>query len=121
VSRPRLVERLATSDAPVGVVVAPPGFGKTTLLVQWQASEGRPFPWLSLDEGDNDPIVFWSSLVASIARVIPDFGSTVVPALSSMGGLALDAVVSRILNELDALDQRIVRAHDFHRQPRCPR
>jgi len=116
VSRPRLVEMLATSDAPMGVVVAPPGFGKTTLLVQWQASEERPFAWLSLDDGDNDPIAFWSCLVASIARVVPDFASTVVPALSSVGGLALDAVVARILNELDASDQQIVVVlDDYHR------
>jgi ATP/maltotriose-dependent transcriptional regulator MalT len=116
VSRPRLVEMLATSDAPMGVVVAPPGFGKTTLLLQWQASEERPFAWLSLDDGDNDPIGFWSCLVASIARVVPDFASTVVPALSSIGGLALDAVVARILNELDALDQQIVVVlDDYHR------
>jgi LuxR family transcriptional regulator, maltose regulon positive regulatory protein len=114
--RPRLVERLATSDAPLVVVVAPAGFGKTTLLVQWQGSEERPFAWLSLDEGDNDPLAFWSSLVASIARIIPDFGSTVVPALSSMGGLALDAVVARIINELDASDQQIVLVlDDYHR------
>jgi LuxR family maltose regulon positive regulatory protein len=70
---------------------------------------------VSLDEGDNDPIVFWSSLVASTARVIPNFGSTVVPVLSSMSGLALD-VVARILNELDALDQQIVLVlDDYHR------
>jgi LuxR family transcriptional regulator, maltose regulon positive regulatory protein len=116
VSRPRLVEMLATSDAPIGVVVAPPGFGKTTLLVQWQVSEERPFAWLSLDDGDNDPIGFWSCLVASIGRVVPDFASTVVPTLSSIGGLALDAVVARILNELDALDQQIVVVlDDYHR------
>lgn len=107
-SRPRLVEVLAASDAQLGVVVAPPGFGKTTLLAQQDASDERPFAWLSLDEGENDPLVFWSSLVASIRRVVPDFGSTVEPALSSLGGLVLDAVVARILNELDALDQPIV-------------
>lgn len=116
VPRPRLVERLETSDAPLGLVVAPPGFGKTTLLVQWQSSSERPFAWLSLDEGDNDPIAFWSGLVASIARVVPDFASSVGPALSSLGGLALDAVVARILNELDALDQQIVLVlDDYHR------
>jgi LuxR family maltose regulon positive regulatory protein len=68
------------------------------------------------DDSDNDPIGFWSCLVASIARVVPDFASTVVPALSSIGGLALDAVVARILNELDALDQQIVVVlDDYHR------
>jgi LuxR family transcriptional regulator, maltose regulon positive regulatory protein len=122
VSRPRLVERLATTDSPVGVVVAPPGFGKTTLLVQWQASDERPFAWLSLDDGDNDPIAFWSCLVASIGRVVPDFGSSVGAALDSMGGLALDATVARILNEIDALDRRIVVVlDDYHRitSPEC--
>jgi LuxR family transcriptional regulator, maltose regulon positive regulatory protein len=107
VPRPRLVERLAASDAPIGVVVAPPGFGKTTVLLQWQSSSKGPCAWLSLDDGDNDPLVFWSCLVASIARVVPGFASSVVPALSSVGGLALDAVVARILNELEALDQHI--------------
>ncbi|MFC5266031.1 LuxR C-terminal-related transcriptional regulator [Kribbella qitaiheensis] len=107
---------LAASDAPIGVVVAPPGFGKTTLLVQWQASSERPFAWLSLDDTDNDPVAFWSCLVASIDRVVPDFAHSVVPALSSMGGLALDAVVARILNELDALDEQIVLVlDDYHR------
>ena len=107
-SRPRLVEVLAASDSPVGVLVAPPGFGKTTLLAQWDESDERPFAWLSLGEGENDPLVFWSYLVASVRRVDPDFGSTVEVSLSSMGGLALDAVVARILNELDALDQPVV-------------
>jgi LuxR family maltose regulon positive regulatory protein len=116
VSRPRLMAMLAAFDAPLGVVVAPPGFGKTTLLVQWQACDERLFAWLSLDEGDNDPVAFWSCLVASIARVVPDFASTVVPALSSVGGLALDAVVARIVNELDALGQQIVVVlDDYHR------
>jgi LuxR family maltose regulon positive regulatory protein len=105
VPRPRLVERLAASDTPISVVVAPPGFGKTTVLLQWQSSNKGPCAWLSLDDGDNDPLVFWSCLVASIARVVPGFASSVLPALSSMGGLALDAVVARILNELEALDQ----------------
>jgi len=122
VSRPRLVERLANPEAPIGVVIAPPGFGKTTLLVQSQNFGLGPFAWLSLDDEDNDPVVFWSSLVASIARVVPGFGASVAPALSSVGGLALNAVVARIdmdgdfrarrVSALEAESRELERGHD---------
>jgi len=94
VPRPRLVEGLASAEAPIVAVVAPPGFGKTTLLAQWQSVDERPFAWLSLDDDDNDPLAFWSHLVASVARVVPSFADSVVPALSSLGGLAIDTTVA---------------------------
>jgi ATP/maltotriose-dependent transcriptional regulator MalT len=47
-------------------VSAPPGFGKTTLISTWVSSlksiGHQPSPsvaWLSLDDRDNDPIIFW--------------------------------------------------------------
>ena len=116
VPRPRLVEGLASAEAPIVAVVAPPGFGKTTLLAQWQSVDERPFAWLSLDDDDNDPLAFWSHLVASVARVVPNFADSVVPALSSLGGLAIDTTVARILNELYAAEVEIVIVlDDYHR------
>jgi LuxR family transcriptional regulator, maltose regulon positive regulatory protein len=48
VSRPRLVRRLAAgADAAVATIVAPAGYGKTTLLAEWEASDPRPFTWIS--------------------------------------------------------------------------
>src|SRR6516164_6797292 len=38
VPRPRLVEGLASAEAPIVAVVAPPGFGKTTLLANGRSS-----------------------------------------------------------------------------------
>jgi len=38
-------------------VVAPPGYGKTTLLSQWAERNGQAFAWVSVDEADNDPKV----------------------------------------------------------------
>ena len=64
VSRPQLIERLnAGMDGKLTLISAPAGFGKTTLLSEWQASariNALAVAWVSLDEGDNDPALFWS-------------------------------------------------------------
>jgi LuxR family maltose regulon positive regulatory protein len=120
--RARLTQAAASCEASVVLVVAPPGFGKTILLTQWEELDGRPFAWVSLDRGDNDPLVLWNYLVAAVRRIEPGFGSSVEAALGSVGGLALDAIVPRILNELEATDQEIVLVlDDYHRvtSPEC--
>jgi LuxR family transcriptional regulator, maltose regulon positive regulatory protein len=48
------------------LVVAPPGFGKTTLLAQWQQADERSFGWLTLDPRDNDPVVLWTYLISAV-------------------------------------------------------
>jgi len=58
VRRSLLIERLARGDPrPVVRMVAPAGYGKTTLLSQWAERNGQAFAWVSLDERDNDPKV----------------------------------------------------------------
>lgn len=53
VARTALVNRLcAAADIPVVAVVAPAGYGKTTLLTQWAARDARPASWHRLDRGD---------------------------------------------------------------------
>ena len=47
VRRPLLMERLARGDrAPIVSVVAPPGYGKTTVLSQWAERNGQSFAWV---------------------------------------------------------------------------
>jgi LuxR family transcriptional regulator, maltose regulon positive regulatory protein len=56
VPRNRLVRRLlGSADLPVALLIAPAGYGKTTLLGQWDKQDRRPFGWVTLDEHDNDP------------------------------------------------------------------
>jgi len=50
VRRPKLVDRLiAAPEASLALIVAPPGYGKSTLLREWAARDPRPFVWLTLD------------------------------------------------------------------------
>jgi hypothetical protein len=61
VERPELTDYLARAASRLGLVDAPAGFGKTTVVAQWRASaaEGRRFAWVSLDHGDDDPARLW--------------------------------------------------------------
>lgn len=54
VLRPRLYESLADSRSGVVPVSAGPGFGKSTLVVEWLTTQKRPFAWYSLDHYDGD-------------------------------------------------------------------
>src|ERR1700758_5241871 len=70
VSRSSLIERLARDDSrPVVSVVAPAGYGKTTLLSQWAERSGQAFAWGSVDEADNDPKVLLTYIAEALNAV----------------------------------------------------
>src|SRR3954452_11685719 len=72
VPRPELLHRLrAARELATVAVIAPAGYGKTTLLALWAAADDRPFAWLSLDPHDNDPIVLLSHLAVALDRLSP--------------------------------------------------
>jgi LuxR family maltose regulon positive regulatory protein len=48
------------------LLVAPTGYGKTSLLSEWAARDGRRFVWIDLAANDNDP----GRLLASVARTV---------------------------------------------------
>jgi LuxR family maltose regulon positive regulatory protein len=56
VDRPSLVSRLANSTAPITVLTAPAGYGKTTLLAQWERCDARPFAWIDAGVRHDDPL-----------------------------------------------------------------
>ena len=66
VERRALLDELGRTDAPLVVLCAPAGAGKTTVLRQWTEADHRPFAWVQLDNADNDPVV----LLTYIARAI---------------------------------------------------
>ena len=96
VPRPFLIERLRRADrGPIVSVVAPPGYGKTTLLAQWAERNGRSFAWVSVDEADNDPKVLLSYVAEALDAVEP-IGERVFDALASPGSSVPGSVVTRL-------------------------
>ena len=65
-----MLQRLvAAAEAPIFVIHAPAGYGKSTLVSQFAAAEIRPVAWLTLDERDDDPIVLLHDLAHALGRV----------------------------------------------------
>ena len=125
VERPALVRSLADTTAKLILVDAPAGFGKTTLVAQWRASpaERRPFAWISLDRGDNDPARLWWYIAHALHRACPDLGRAAQPGerpvqIREIAGILLPNLV----NELAALAAPVVLVLDDYQaiiEPSC--
>ena len=118
VTRSRLRSRLDRGrESTLSLVSAPAGFGKTTLLTDWLAAEagaGRATAWLSLDQRDNDPALFWTYLVTALQTAAPEVGAGALALLQSPQS-TLEAVVATLINDLDAIPNEIVLVlDDYH-------
>jgi LuxR family maltose regulon positive regulatory protein len=118
VARPRLSERLSSgNEAALTLVSAPAGFGKTTVLTEWLSTlsaEQRSVAWLSLDQRDNDPAVFWTYLVAALRTVAPEVGAA-APALLQSAQAPTDAVLATLVNDLSVVPiDVVVVLDDYH-------
>jgi LuxR family maltose regulon positive regulatory protein len=96
VRRNELVDRLRTSDTVSVVAInAPAGYGKTTLLAEWAERDGRPFAWVSVDEGDGDPVVFLRHIAVALDR-IEAIEPRVFEAIAITTGTSPGRVLSRL-------------------------
>ena len=71
IPRDAIVQRLSDSPSRLVSVIAPAGYGKTTLLAQCAAADERPVAWLSLDEDANDPVTLIRYFSVALERVVP--------------------------------------------------
>ena len=75
VQRMALLRRLESAGEPLVLLVAPSGFGKTSLLAEWAATTDVQVAWLSCDESCGEPAQFWPRLTACLAARWPAMGS----------------------------------------------
>ena len=107
VAKTAAIARLCAARSPVATVVAPAGYGKTTLLARWAQADPRPFAWVALDGRDDDAIVFLRYVAAAIHGVEP-IAPEVFEALSGPGGTAWPQRVARLGRALAALEHSMV-------------
>jgi len=113
VARPRLIELLdrAAGEAmhsKLTVLSAPAGFGKTTVLSEWvQSVQARGAPtvetaWISLDEGDNDPVRFAGYLSAALASAGEQKSDASLDVFERGAALLQESNLARLTNEIAA-------------------
>jgi len=119
VPRPRLSERLDRGTASkLTLVSAPAGFGKTTLLTEWLAAGPageRLVAWLSLDQADNDPVSFWTYVIAALRTVASGVGDSALAYLRAPQPPPIETVLTVLLNDLGTTAGEIVLVlDDYH-------
>jgi len=116
IPRARLITQLDHGlQGPLTVIATPTGYGKSTLIAAWHSAQSGDRPavaWVSLDEGDSDPAVFWSTVFAALERVLP--GLT-VGALPSLTPSSITDLLARLVNRLSTISQEVVLVlDDYH-------
>lgn len=118
VSRPRLTEKLLTAVKRPGSFVllsGPAGFGKTTLLGDFVSELKCPVAWVSVDEGDNDPIRFWTYLITACQSIQRGVGESGLALLQSPQPLPDETIPTLLINDLVKLKNDLVLVlDDYH-------
>jgi LuxR family transcriptional regulator, maltose regulon positive regulatory protein len=116
VPRPALLERLVHGPARrLTLVRGQAGWGKSSVLNAWSAADPRPFAWLALDRGDNDPIRFFMYVIEALRTLTGAVGERSAALLRTPGVDIVDQVLPVLLNELDHItDTSVFVLDDYH-------
>lgn len=93
IERPRLTRLLDEARAPVLLLVAPAGYGKTTLAREWIREQGRVAIWFTITPADADLAGFALGLRKVLSGVGPNVGKRMAETLRAEGARGLDASV----------------------------
>src|SRR5450755_2046522 len=107
VAKAEVIARLCASRLPFVSVVAPAGYGKTTLLGRWAEADERAFAWVALDGRDGDAVVFMRYIAAAVHGVEP-VSPEVFEALSGPGGSSWPQRVARLGSALAGVERPLV-------------
>jgi LuxR family maltose regulon positive regulatory protein len=100
---------------PLTLIVAPAGWGKSTLVADWLARDRVTAGWVSLDSGDDDPKRFWRYLLLAAGQAASAAGPAGLRRLDMAGSDVLRDVLPEFINEVTASDDPLVLVlDDYH-------
>ena len=119
ISRPRLSTLLDESlKHPLTLISAPAGFGKTMLLSTWAQSlpaSHALVAWLSLDEEDNDPQLFWTYVLSALDQRQPERFTSLFKSLQSPQAPPLKQILTALSNLLlESPEHMVLILDDYH-------
>lgn len=118
VARPRLDGRLRVAPhVRLTTVVAPAGWGKTTMLAAWAGSDDRRARtgWLSIDEADDEPVRFWTYALSALELAAPRVVGEALAALTAPGMDPVGVALAALLNALtDCQESYALVLDDYH-------
>jgi LuxR family maltose regulon positive regulatory protein len=108
-------------DKALILISAPAGYGKTTLVSSWLQESKITSSWLSLDEGDNDPICFLQNFIAALQKIVPAIQPDMLSLLQGTQQAPYDTLLNILINEIAERDAPFVLIlddfHVIHAQP----
>lgn len=119
VDRQRLINLLDDSlTRKLGLIVAPAGYGKSTLLCQWFAAldkNGQKAAWLTLDENDADERQFLAYVAIALSYAGVDIGELEIGARDGFSEIPASRVLGALMHHLQLDGQSIVLLlDDYH-------
>jgi LuxR family maltose regulon positive regulatory protein len=111
-----LAQLEAILSIPLTLVAAGSGWGKSTLLSLWAMLHSGQVAWLSLDPDDNDPLGFWTLIIAALRTCFPRLERKALAKLYTDPSPALSTILMDLLSEVEQHPEGMVLILDnFHR------
>jgi LuxR family transcriptional regulator, maltose regulon positive regulatory protein len=116
VERTRLHDLLRQGcTLPLTLVVAPAGWGKSTLVADWLRQDRVSAGWVSLDRGDDDPHRFWRYLLLAVSQAGQGAGTAALRRLDAARSDVLRDVLPTFINEVTSSGAPLVLVlDDYH-------
>lgn len=99
IARARLLTKLDIAQTKLTLLVAPAGFGKTTLLNQWVRRRSEPVAWLTLSPDDNALTIFLFALLSAIQHLDRDVVDVTMQQRMGPHAGEIEAVFAHLLND----------------------